>query len=43
MLGRREFIRNTIAGTGALLFTRYSPFAGATDSLSDSRIEVLLE
>ncbi len=42
MLGRREFIRNTIAGTGALLFTRYSPFAGATDTSSDSRIEVLL-
>lgn len=42
MLGRRQFIRNTIAGTGALLFSRYSPFAGATDSSSDSRIEVLL-
>src|SRR5487761_956631 len=42
MLGRREFIRNTIAGTGALLFTRYSPFAGATDASSDSRIEVML-
>lgn len=42
MLGRREFIRNTIAGTGALLFTRYSAFAGATDASSDSRIEVLL-
>ncbi|MFI5071708.1 MAG: alpha-N-arabinofuranosidase [Terriglobales bacterium] len=42
MLGRREFIRNMIAGTGALLFTRYSPFAGATDASSDSRIEVLL-
>ncbi len=42
MLGRREFIRNTIAGTGALLFSRCSPFAGATDASSDSRIEVLL-
>jgi alpha-N-arabinofuranosidase len=42
MLRRREFIRNTIAGTGALLFTRYSPFAGATEASGDSRIEVLL-
>jgi alpha-N-arabinofuranosidase len=38
---RREFIRHTIAGAGALCFARYSPFAGAT-SASESRIEVLL-
>jgi alpha-N-arabinofuranosidase len=42
MIKRREFIRNTIAGTGALLFARYSPFAGATDAPSDSRIEIML-
>jgi len=44
MLERREFIRQTIVGTGALLFTRYSPFAAAADTgAADSRIEVLLE
>ena len=44
MLERREFIRQTIVGTGTLLFTRYSPFAAAADTgSSDSRIEVLLE
>jgi alpha-N-arabinofuranosidase len=43
MIKRREFIRNTIAGTGALLFARYSPFAGATDAPSDSRIEIMLD
>ena len=40
MIGRRKFIRNTMFGTGALLFSRCSPFAAA-DPI-DSRIEVLL-
>jgi alpha-N-arabinofuranosidase len=40
---RRDFIRNSIAGAGALLFRRYSPSsAGASSSAADSRIEVLL-
>jgi alpha-N-arabinofuranosidase len=42
MLKRREFIRNTLAGTGALIFARHSPFAFAADAATDSRIEVLL-
>ncbi len=42
MLKRREFIRNTVAGTGALIFARYSPFTFAADASTDSRIEVLL-
>src|SRR5271167_1055648 len=42
MLGRREFIRSTIAGAGSLIFARYSPFAAATNTSSDSRIEILL-
>jgi alpha-N-arabinofuranosidase len=43
MLGRREFIRNTLAGAGGLLFARCSAFARATNTSSDSRIEVLLD
>jgi len=44
MLGRREFVRSAaLAGTGGLLFARYSPFASATHASSDSRIEVLLD
>jgi alpha-L-arabinofuranosidase len=43
MIRRREFIRNSVVSAGALLFTRCSPFAAATDSNgADSRIEVLL-
>jgi alpha-N-arabinofuranosidase len=43
MIGRREFTRNTLVGTGALLFSRHSPFAGASDAgAANSRIEVLL-
>src|SRR6202049_4078217 len=42
MLGRREFVRSALAGTGGLLFAKYLPFARATDTPSDSRIEVLL-
>ncbi|HZR58282.1 MAG TPA: alpha-L-arabinofuranosidase C-terminal domain-containing protein [Terriglobales bacterium] len=43
MRGRRQFIRDTALGAGALLFSRYSPFSwGADTQVSDSRIEVLL-
>lgn len=44
MIGRREFVRNTLVGAGALLVRGGTPFAGASDSAgSDSRIEVLLD
>jgi alpha-N-arabinofuranosidase len=43
MMRRREFIRHSIVGGGALWFARYSPFASASGtSASESRIEVLL-
>src|SRR6202795_1142261 len=42
MLGRREFVRSALAGTGGLLFAKYSPCASGTNASSDSRIEVLL-
>jgi len=43
MFGRREFIRHSAVGAGALLLGRSTPFAGASDSgAADSRIEVLL-
>jgi alpha-N-arabinofuranosidase len=41
MLKRREFIRNGLLGTGAIIFARRSPLAAA-DAPPDSRIEVLL-
>ena|SRR5271165_593629 len=44
MMKRREFIRNSALGAGALLLTKSSPFAGAMSSGGpDSRVEVLLE
>ena len=40
---RRDFIRNSIAGAGALFFSGYSPFVtGEDSSAADSRIEILL-
>ena len=43
MSRRREFIRNSAVGIGALLLARNSPFASALDSgAMDSRIEILL-
>jgi alpha-L-arabinofuranosidase len=42
MNGRRQFLRSSLIGAGALLFTRYSPFSAAADAATDSRIEVLL-
>jgi len=43
MIRRREFLRNTLAGTGALLFTRLTPSLAALDASVDARIEVLLD
>src|SRR5262245_23066270 len=42
MQGRRQFLRNSLIGTGALAFGRYSPFSFAADSSVDSRIEILM-
>jgi alpha-N-arabinofuranosidase len=44
MMQRRDFLRHTVAGAGALLFSRYSsPFAAEEIfPAADSRIEVLL-
>ena len=41
MLRRREFIHKGLLGAGAIIFSRYSPFAAA-EATADSRIEVLL-
>jgi len=43
MIRRREFLRNTLAGTGALLFSRLTPSLAALDAGVDARIEVLLD
>jgi alpha-L-arabinofuranosidase len=40
MIGRREFVRNSLAGAGYVWLNRVAPFAAA--SADDSRIEVLL-
>src|ERR1700734_4067166 len=42
MTGRREFLRNTSLGAGALLASKYLSFAGQ-DTGAESRIEVLLD
>jgi alpha-N-arabinofuranosidase len=42
LIGRREFVRNSVLGAGCLLFSRAPLFAGADPAASDSRIEVLL-
>jgi alpha-L-arabinofuranosidase len=42
MNGRRQFLRNSLIGTSALLVSRYSPFSAAAESDAESRIEVLL-
>ncbi len=42
MIGRREFVRNSLAGAGYVWLSRVAPFAAATTSADDSRIEVLL-
>jgi alpha-N-arabinofuranosidase len=43
MIRRREFLRDTLAGTGLFLFSRCSPWMNAADSSVDARIEVLLD
>ena len=42
MIGRREFIRSSVAGAGYLWLNRAAPFAAADVMGDDSRIEVLL-
>ena len=42
MIGRREFLRNSMIGAGALVFARSAPYMFGADSPADSRIEVLL-
>jgi alpha-N-arabinofuranosidase len=41
MIRRRDFIRKSLFGAGAIAFTRCSPFVAA-EATADSRIEVLL-
>ena len=43
MIRRREFLRNTLAGTGLFLVSRCAPWMAASDSSVDARIEVLLD
>jgi alpha-N-arabinofuranosidase len=43
VIRRREFLRNALAGTGALLVSRGVPWIAASDSGVDARIEVLLD
>ena len=42
MIGRREFIRNSVAGAGYVWLNRLAPFAASAAGADDSRIEVLL-
>jgi alpha-N-arabinofuranosidase len=43
MVGRRTFLHSSLSVTGALLFSKNSPFpAGGESAAADSRIEVLL-
>jgi alpha-L-arabinofuranosidase len=43
VIRRREFLRNALAGTGALLVSRGVPWIATSDSGVDARIEVLLD
>jgi alpha-L-arabinofuranosidase len=43
MIRRREFLRDTLAGTGLFLFSRCAPWMNTADSSVDARIEVLLD
>ncbi len=42
MIGRRQFIRNSVAGAGYVWLNRLAPFAATAAGADDSRIEVLL-
>ena len=42
MIGRREFLRNSMIGAGALVLARSAPYMFGADSPADSRIEILL-
>jgi alpha-N-arabinofuranosidase len=41
LIGRRQFLRNSVAGAGCFLFSRSAPFAAAGPAGADSRIELL--
>jgi alpha-L-arabinofuranosidase len=43
MIGRRQFVRNSLAGAGYVWLSRVAPFAAVAASADDSRIEVLLD
>jgi len=43
MIGRRDFLRNSLAGAGIFLFRRLAPAMAGLDSGVDARIEVLLD
>ena len=42
MIGRREFLRNSMMGASALVFARSAPYVFGAGSPADSRIEILL-
>ena len=42
MIGRRQFIRNSVAGAGYVWLSRAAPFAASAAVADDSQIEVLL-
>jgi alpha-L-arabinofuranosidase len=42
LIGRRQFIRNSVAGAGYFWLNRVAPFAATGTAAGDSRIEVLL-
>jgi alpha-L-arabinofuranosidase len=42
LIGRREFLRDGALAAGCFLFSRSAPFASASPTSADSRIEVLL-
>jgi alpha-N-arabinofuranosidase len=41
LIGRRQFLRNSVAGAGCFLFSRSAPFPAAGTAGADSRIELL--
>ena len=42
MIGRREFIRSSVVGAGCFCLSRTGPFAAASPTGADSRIEIVL-
>ena len=43
MIRRRDFLRDTLAGTGLFLFSRCAPWMNAADSGVDARVEIVLD